>query len=201
MRHLATRVTAVALIALTLAACERGNLGPQFATTDVTGADWGRDFHLIDQNMVPRSVADYRGKVTLVFFGYTHCPDECPTTLAKMGQAVDRLGTDGSRVQGLFVSMDPQRDTPAVLAQYAPAFHPTFVGLTANETAIAETAREFRVSYDPRTPDENGVYLADHTAVIFVFDDSGRLRLLMPDSVGVDAVVHDLNLLLSGVGT
>jgi protein SCO1/2 len=184
-----------------LAACGRGDLRTQFATSDVTGVAWGRDFHLIDQNSAPRSVADYRGRVLLVFFGYSHCPDECPTTLAKMAQAVDRLGTEGSRVQGLFVSMDPERDTLPVLARYVAAFHSTFVGLTGNEATIAETAREFKLRYDPRTPEENGVYLADHTAVIFVFDERGRLRLLVPGTAAVDTLVHDLDLLLQASGT
>ena len=201
MKQWPGRVTAIALTALTLAACGRGDIRTQFVTSDVTGAAWGRDFHLIDQNRVRRSVADYRGRVLLVFFGYTHCPDECPTTLAKMAQAVDRLGPEGRRIQGLFVSMDPERDTPPVLARYVAAFHSTFVGLTGNEATIAETAREFRVTYDPRTPDENGVYLADHTAVIFVFDESGRLRLLVPGTAAVDTIVHDLDLLLQDSGT
>jgi protein SCO1/2 len=155
---------------------------------------------LIDQNMAPRSVADYQGKVALLFFGYTHCPDECPTTLAKMARAVGLLGPDGHRVQGLFVTMDPARDTPAVLAQYMQAFDPRFVGLTANETTIAATAREFKVFYDPRKPGESGDYTVDHNAVIFVFDGRARLRLLMPATTGVDSMVHDLNLLLRDLG-
>jgi protein SCO1/2 len=187
------------VITLTLAACDQEAPAPKFQANDVTGSNWGRDFELIDQNGAPRSMADYRGKVVLVFFGYTHCPDECPTTLAKMAQAVNRLGLDGDRVQGVFVTVDPSRDTPAVLAQYVQAFHPKFVGLTANRPTIAATAKEFKVSYDSRNPDKSGIYIVDHNTVIFVFDGTGRLRLLTRADMGVNAMVHDLNLLLQEI--
>ena len=198
MTRLRTAI-AVVVIALTLAACDQEALRPKFQANEGTGANWGRDFELIDQNAVPRSVADYRGKVVLVFFGYTSCPDECPTTLAKMAQAVNRLGSDGDRVQGLFVSVDPSRDTPAVLGQYVRAFHPKFVGLTADQATIAATAKEFKVSYDSRNPDKSGIYVVDHNTVIFVFDGTGRLRLLTRADMGVNAMVHDLNLLLQEI--
>ena len=141
-------------------------------------------------------LADYRDKVVMLFFGYTHCPDMCPTTLAKMAQAVDRLGDDGQQVQGLFVTVDPARDTRTVLAQYVPAFHPSFVGLSADEATTAATAKDFKVFYAAQKPDDHGFYTVDHNAGIFVFDTQGRLRLFMSAETQIDAMVHDLKVLL-----
>ncbi len=134
----------------------------------------------------------------MLFFGYTNCPDECPTTLAKMAQAVDRLGEDGKRVQGLLVTVDPVRDTPSVLTKYVAAFHPRFVGLSASKTTIAATAKDFKVFYETGKPAKSGIYTVDHTSGIFVFDPQGRLRLFMGPKIWVDAMVHDLKLLLGG---
>lgn len=181
---------------LVLAACSRTEPGEKFQASDVTGVNWGRDFHLVDASGAPRSLADYRGKVVMLFFGYTNCPDECPTTLAKMAQAVDRLGEDGKRVQGLFVTVDPARDTPAVLARYVPAFHPSFVGLTADVATIKATAKDFKILAETQKPNEQGFYTVDHSSGIFVFDTQGRLRLFMGARIWVDAMVHDLKLLL-----
>ncbi|MEO8567135.1 MAG: SCO family protein [Betaproteobacteria bacterium] len=190
---------ALVAAALLIAACGRSEPGVKFQASDVTGVKWGRDFHLTDPTGAPRSLADYHGKVVMLFFGYTNCPDECPTTLAKMAQAVDRLGEDGKRVQGIFVTVDPTRDTPALLARYAAAFHPSFVGLTASEAVIAATAKDFKVFYEPQPHDDRGSYGVDHNSGIFVFDPEGRLRLFMGDKIWVDAMVHDLELLLHGV--
>jgi protein SCO1/2 len=137
----------------------------------------------------------------MLFFGYTNCPDECPATLAKMAQAVDRLGADGQRVQGLFVTVDPARDTRTVLAKYVPAFHPTFVGLSADEATIAAMAKDFKVFSEAQKGDEHGHYTVDHSSGIFVFDTQGRLRLFMGSKIWVDAIVHDLKLLLSEAST
>ena len=114
--HRAWPLAGLATVVLVLAACSRSEPVVKFQASDITGVKWGRDFHLIDPTGTPRSLADYHGKVVMLFFGYTNCPDECPTTLAKMAQAVDRLGEDGKRVQGIFVTVDPVRDTPAVLS-------------------------------------------------------------------------------------
>lgn len=187
-----------ALIAATiaLAACSASAPGEKFQASDITGASWGRDFHLLDTSGTPRSLADYHGRVVMMFFGYTNCPDECPTTLAKMAQASDRLGPDGTHVQGLFVTVDPARDVPAVLAQYVSAFNPTFVDLSGSSATIAATAKEFKVFYDAQKPEASGFYTVDHQAGIFVFDAHGRLRLFMGPTVTADAMVHDLGLLL-----
>lgn len=194
---LATLATAVLL----LAACSRTEPTEKFQASDVTGATWGRDFRLTDFNGNARSLADYRGKVVMLFFGYTHCPDECPTTLNKMAQAIDRLGRDGSRVQGLFVTIDPVRDTPAVLRDYLHAFHPSFVGLTADAATIAATTKDFKVVDELEKPDAHGDYSVDHSSGIFVFDGEGRLRLFMGPRIWIDAMVHDLRLLLAAPTT
>lgn len=185
-----------ACLVLALAACSRSAPQEKFQASDITGVTWGRDFHLVDPVGTPRSLADYRGKVVMLFFGYTNCPDACPMTMAKMAQAVDRLGADGLRVQGLFVTVDPARDTPTVLQRYAPAFHPTFVGLRADAATTANTAKDFKVFYELQKPSAQGFYTVDHTSGIFVFDTQGRLRIFMGDKVWVDAMVHDLKLLL-----
>jgi protein SCO1/2 len=133
---------AVILTALLLG-CDRG---PSFRSTDITGADFGKDLQLVDHNGQPRSLGDFRGKVIVVFFGFTHCPDVCPTTLAELARALEKLGADGDRVQVLMVTVDPERDTPEVLKQYVTALDPRFLGLTGDADAIARTARSSRCS-------------------------------------------------------
>ncbi len=194
-------VLAVLLVAVVLVsgACSRTEPKEKFLASDVTGVNWGRDFHLVDPGGAPRRLTDYRGKVVMLFFGYTNCPDACPTTLAKMAQAVDRLGPDRQRVQGIFVTVDPGRDTPAVLAKYASAFHPSFVGLSADEATTAATAKDFKVFYSAQKPDASGFYTVDHSSGIFVFDSQGHLRLFMGPNIWIDAMVHDLKLLLRDV--
>jgi protein SCO1/2 len=195
VRRASLAIAMITVLAVTTA-CSRSEPHAGFQAFDVTGADWGRDFHLFDAAGTARSLADYRGKVVMLFFGYTNCPDECPTTLARMAQAVDRLGPNGAQVQVLFVTVDPKRDTPAILAQFVHRFHPAFVGLSADEATTAATAKEFKVYYKAGQPDEHGVYAVEHNSGIFVFDASGRLRLYMHANAGVDAMVHDLGLLL-----
>lgn len=180
-----------------LAACGPSEPKLKFQAADVTGAKWGKDFHLVAPDGTPRSLADYRGKVVMLFFGYTNCPDACPATLVKMTKAVDQLGPDGQRVQGLFVTLDPVRDTAAILQRYAAAFHPSFVGLSADPATTANTAKEFKVFYELQKPDAQGFYTVDHSSGIFVFDGRGRLRVFMGANIWVDAMVHDLELLLN----
>jgi len=133
-----------------------------FEAVDVTGVDWGKDFQLTDHTGRKRSLADFRGRVVTVFFGYTQCPDVCPTTMAKLGETMKLLGDDSHGVQGLFVTVDPKRDTPQVLAQYVPAFHPAFLGLYADEETTARTAKEFKVYFHAQPPNEHGSYSVDH---------------------------------------
>ena len=197
IRGLGLRGLIVVFVAtLVLAACGREDARHKFQSTDITGVEWGKDFHLTDHSGTPRSLADFRGKVVVVYFGYTHCPDMCPMTLANMAQAVERLEDDGQRVQGLFVTVDPARDTAAVLAQYVPAFHPTFLGLYGNAETIAATAKDFKVFYAAQQPNKKGVYTVDHNSAVFVFDTTGRLRLYVNTDTEVEVLVHDLKVLL-----
>jgi protein SCO1/2 len=180
--------------ALALAACDAS--GPSFKYTDITGADYGRDFSLTDHTGKPRTLADFRGKVVVVFFGYTRCPDVCPTTLADLKIAREQLGEDGKRVQVLFVTVDPERDTQQLLANYVPAFDPSFLGLYGDAAATVRVAKEFKVFYQKvpgKTPDS---YTVDHTSGSYVFDPQGRLRLLVRPG-NVPNLVADLRTLLN----
>jgi protein SCO1/2 len=172
----------------------------KFKSADITGASWGKGFHLTDQNGKPLSLADFKGKVVLLFFGYTHCPDVCPTTMAELAQVMQQLGADAKRVQVLFVTVDPARDTPQVLKQYVPAFNPTFIGLYGNADATAAVAKEFHVVYQ-KQPDGGsggpGDYTVDHSAGTYIYDPQGRLRLFAGYGVPVKDYVHDLKRLLT----
>jgi protein SCO1/2 len=169
---------------------------PTFNNVDVTGADYAREFELTDHTGARRTLADYRGKVVAVFFGFTQCPDVCPTTLADMAQVRKTLGTDGDKLQVLFITVDPERDTPEVLKQYVPGFDPTFVGLYGTGEEIARTAKEFKVFYQKSPGKTPTSYTIDHTAGTFVFDKEGRLRLFLKHGGGTDPIVADLKKLL-----
>lgn len=158
-RLLAWLIAAAALVAgavLAFAAFQPAEV--KCEAVDITGADWGRDFRLTGHDGRPSSLADFRGKAVALFFGYTHCPDMCPTSMAKLAEAVRLLGPDGVEVQGLFVTVDPKRDTPEVLAQYVPAFHPAFLGMFGDPQTTARTAKEFKVFYSAQPPNEHGSY-------------------------------------------
>jgi protein SCO1 len=186
------RCVALLLIAV-LAACGAG--GPAFQASDISGSSFGRDFELKDPQGRTRTLADFRGKAVVLFFGYTQCPDVCPTTLAALAEAMKRLGADADRVQVLFVTVDPERDTPALLAQYVPAFDPRFLGLYGDADATARTAKEFKVLYQ-KVAGPTGNYTMDHSAGTYVFDPQGRLRLYVSNGQGPDVFVHDLRELL-----
>ena len=185
------------VLAALLGACDRPAQKPQFGLVDVTGAAFGKALDLTDHNGKPRTLADFRGKVVTVFFGFTHCPDACPTTLAEMSQVMRELGPDADKVQVLFVTVDPERDTPQVLSQYVPAFHPSFLGLSGDAEATARTAKEFKIFYQ-KQPLKTGGYSVDHSAGTYVFDREGRLRLFAPYGKGAAAMLHDIRLLLAG---
>ena len=169
-----------------------------FKNTDVTGLGYARDFALKDQDGKPRSLADFKGKAVVIFFGYTHCPDVCPTTMAEMAEVMKQLGPDADRVQVLFVTLDPERDTPALLKQYVPAFDPRFIGLWGDTDATAKVAKEFRVFYQKVPGKDAGSYTLDHTAASYVFDPQGRVRLFVRHGQGPEPIVHDLKMLLAG---
>jgi protein SCO1/2 len=187
------RSLAAALVALTLVACDSG--GPKFRNVDLTGAEYARGFALTDHNGKPRTLADFNGKVVVVFFGYTRCPDVCPATMLQMKEVMGKLGPDADRVQMLFVTLDPERDTQQVLAQYVPAFDPRFLGLYGDSETTLKTAKEFKVFYEKRAGSSPGAYTIDHTAASFVFDPKGRLRLYVKHDQ-VDSLVDDIQTLL-----
>jgi protein SCO1/2 len=192
------RLVAFALVAvLFVAGCgkESGGNGP-FELTDVTGAPFGKSLALTDHNGQRRTLADFKGKVIAVFFGFTHCPDACPTTMAELASVAKALGPDATRFQVLFVTVDPERDTPDVLRQYVPAFNPTFLGLWGTPDELARTAKEFKV-YFQKQPQPGGGYTMDHSAGTFIFDTSGRLRLFAQYGAGSKAILHDVKLLLA----
>lgn len=181
-----------------LTACQPDK--PQFRAIDITGADYAQNFQLTDFDGKPRSPADFNGKVVVVFFGYTQCPDVCPTTMGEMVQVKKLLGADGDKLQVLFVSVDPERDTPEVLKAYMGSFDPGFLGLyAASPDALAALARDFKVYYkrvDGKTPTS---YTMDHTAASYVYDTQGRLRLFSRYGSGAQAMADDIKLLLRGV--
>jgi len=187
------RLLAVLALAA-LAGC--GAHGPSFDGSDVTGSSFGRDFTLTDPTGRTRTLADYKGKAVAVFFGYTQCPDVCPTTLAALAGAMKILGPDADRVQVLFVTVDPERDTPELLAQYVPAFDPRFVGLRGDAAATERTAREFKIIYQKVPGTAPGRYTVDHSAGTFLFDPQGRLRVYEGNAASPEVFAHDLRALL-----
>lgn len=192
MKILSTLILSCTLL---LAACSQP---PSFKSTDISGADWGKGFSLTDPQGRSRSLADFKGKAVVVFFGYTQCPDVCPTTLLSMREVLNRLGDDAARVQVIFVTLDPARDTAQVLAEYVTAFHASFIGLRGDEATIAAAARDFKVFYAKQAGTEPGSYNIDHSTGSFVFDPQGRLRLLVRHGETPDNVAADLKLLLAG---
>ncbi len=192
MRRLAAGFIFV-LAALT-AGCNTSQ-GPAFQLTDITGADFGRDIHLTDHTGKLRALADFKGKVVVVFFGYTHCPDVCPVTLSELATVAKELGKDAERMQVLFITVDPERDTPDGLSKYVPAFNPAFLGLYGDLEATMRTAREFKVIVN-KQPATAGGYSVDHSAGTYIYDPAGRLRLFASYGQGAPKMLHDIRLLL-----
>lgn len=182
------------LVVLLLAGCHGDK--PAFESTDVTGADFGKTFTLTDQNGKQRSLQDFRGQVVVVFFGFAHCPDVCPTTLAELAGAVRKLGPAGDKVQVVLVTVDPDRDTQEVLGKYVTAFNPKFLGLRGNAEETARVAKEFKVIYQKVEGQKPENYTMDHSAGSYVFDANGRLRLYVGYGRGADVFAHDIGLLL-----
>ncbi|MDB5946068.1 MAG: family protein-like protein, partial [Ramlibacter sp.] len=169
---------------------------PQFSSIDMTGADYAKDFRLADHNGQPRSLKDFQGKVVVLFFGYTQCPDVCPTTMTELAQVKKLLGPDGDKLQVLFVTVDPERDTPAVLKGYMANFDPTFLALRGTPEQLAGMAKDFKVYYkkvDGKTPTS---YSMDHSAASYVYDQQGRLRLYTRYGSGPQALASDIRLLM-----
>lgn len=193
------RRTLIALAAAgCLAACT--DTKPSFTAVDITGADYARDFHLTDHNGKERSLQDFRGKVVVVFFGFAQCPDVCPTSMAELAQVKQSLGADGDKLQGLFVTVDPERDTPEVLKAYMANFDPSFLALRTSPEGLAALAKDFKVYYkkvEGKTPTS---YTMDHSAGSYVYDPQGRLRLYVRYGSGADALLADVRQLLKQAG-
>lgn len=190
------RLLFLLLAAALLAGC--GESKPQFKATDVSGLNFSGDFHLTDHNGTPRTLAGFRGKVVVMFFGYTHCPDVCPTTMSDLAAAMKKLGAEANRVQVLFVTVDPGRDTPELLSKYVPAFHPSFLGLRGSPEETARTAKDFKILYQKQPGQTPDSYTVDHSAGSFIFDTQGRLRLYVSYGQGAEVFAHDIGLLLRG---
>jgi protein SCO1/2 len=191
MKRRSLLVASAALIA----AC--GENKPQFKAVDLTGADYAKDFSLPDASGKMRSLQDFRGKAVVVFFGYTQCPDVCPTTMAEIAQARKILGPDGDKVQGVFITVDPERDTPEVLRAYMANFDPSFVALRGTPEQTAAIAKDFKVYFKKVDGKSAGNYTMDHSAASFVYDAQGRLRLYTRYGTGSQALADDLKLLLA----
>jgi len=189
-------IVAAPLLALgLLAGCTPAE--PVFKSTDISGTSYGKTLRLTDHHGQERTLADFKGKVVTIFFGYTQCPDVCPTALSGMSSVMQALGPDAERVQGIFVTVDPERDTPELLAQYVPVFDARFLGLYGTPEKIAEVAKEFRVFYR-KSGDLAGHYTIDHTAGTYVFGPDGRPRLYVKHAEDPTVVAADIKALLAG---
>ena len=189
---------AAALATGLLAACsEQQGAAAPFAGIDITGADYATGFQLTDHNGQQRTLADFKGKVVVVFFGYTQCPDVCPTSLGELAEAKRLLGADGDKLQGLFVSVDPARDTPEVMKQYMASFDPSFLALYTTADGLPELAKRFRVYYKKVDGQTATSYTMDHSAGSYVYDTQGRVRLYTRYGSGAPALAGDVKKLLA----
>ena len=189
-----SRLALLSAAGILLGACTEGKL--QFSSIDMTGADYARDFRLTDHTGKPRSLADFKGKIVVLFFGYTQCPDVCPTTLTELSQVKQLLGADADKLQVLLVTVDPQRDTAEVLKAYMANFDPAFLALRGTPEQLAAMAKDYKVYYkrtEGKTPTS---YSMDHSAASYVYDTQGRLRLYTRYGSGVQALASDIKLLL-----
>lgn len=185
---------------LALVACDGKPPVPKaaFASTDITGLNYGQSFELTDHTGQRRTLADYKGKVVVMFFGYTHCPDVCPTTLAEMAQVKKQLGAEGDKLQVVFVTLDPERDTQEALAGFVPAFDPSFVALRGDATQTQKVAADFKVFMQKVKAKDSDTYTIDHTAATYVFDPQGRVRLFIRHGQDMAAVLKDIQQLIAG---
>lgn len=184
----------IGLITFLAVACE-SNVAPKFQSTDITGASFGQDFKLADHSGTLRTLEDFKDKVVVIFFGYTQCPDMCPATMGLLAEAVKQVGDDAGRVQVIFITLDPERDTPKVLEQYMASFDPGFIGLSGDEETIKAIAADFKV-YSQSKAHQSDSYTVDHSTGIYLFDTTGRIRLYARYGTEVEVLVHDIKALL-----
>jgi protein SCO1 len=190
------RFSLAALVLLAAVSC--GGDQPKFRSTDITGVDYGRELALTDHTGRPRTLEDFRGKAVVLFFGFTHCPDVCPTTLADTARALKTLGPQAERVQVLMVTVDPERDTPELLGKYVTSFDPRFLGLRGDPAATQRAAKEFKIYFEKRKAGDT--YSVDHSAQSYVLDPQGRLRLLVRQDRIAEDLPPDLRTLLKEGG-
>lgn len=183
-----------ALLAGVLPSCTRET--PKFTSVDITGADYARDFALTDHKGQPRSVRDFAGKIVAVFFGFAQCPEVCPTTMAEMAEVKKLLGPDGDKLQVIFITVDPERDSAEVMKAYMANFDPTFIALLPSPAQLEAVAKDFKVFYKRVDGASSGRYTMDHTAGTYIFDTKGRIRLFSLFGSGAQVVAADMRLLL-----
>jgi protein SCO1/2 len=190
-----------ATLALALSGCDKLGLGkppaPQFKGADITGVDYAKTLALPDVNGQPRTLGDFKGKVTVVFFGYTQCPDVCPTTMAELAQVKKALGPDGDKLQAVFVTIDPERDTPEILKSYMASFDPSFVALRGTVEQTKATAKEFKIFFEKVPGKTEGSYTMDHSAGAFVLDTKGNVRLFERYGAGAEGLTSDIKALIA----
>ncbi|HEY7888377.1 MAG TPA: SCO family protein [Steroidobacteraceae bacterium] len=194
-RRRAALSVAALILSAALAAC--AGSGPPYTLKNITGLVQPLDFHLTNQDNQVVTAGDYRHDLVLLYFGYTECPDECPTTLTTLANALRTLGPEASQVRVLFVSVDPQRDTTAVLKHYVNHFGPEFVGLRPDEAELTDLSKRYRIAYHYEKPDPYGNYEVDHSNAVFIFDRDGRARLLALSDNTALQVASDLRRLLT----
>jgi protein SCO1/2 len=185
---------ALAMTAGLLAACSPDK--PQFKSIDLTGADYANGFSLPDHNGQTRTLKDFAGKIVVVFFGFTQCPDVCPTSMAELAQVKLQLGKDGDRLQGIFITLDPERDTPELLKAYMANFDPSFLALRPTQAQLPQVSKDFKIYYKKVEGKTASSYTLDHSAGSYVYDDQGRVRLYSRYGAGAGALASDIALLL-----
>ena len=200
--NLLHRMALLALVSTVLTACDQAASDAssnklQFSGVDITGADYGKALSLPDQDGRVRTMADFAGKVTVVFFGYTQCPDVCPTTMLELAQVKNALGKDGDKIQGVFITIDPERDTPAILKSYMASFDPSFIALRGTVAQTAATAKDFKVFFAKVPGKTEGSYTMDHTAGSYVIDPRGQMRIFERYGAGLEPLTADLKALLA----
>jgi len=186
-------VVGLALVVM-LSGCDSAK--PQFKAVDITGADYAQGFTLADFNGQTHSLSDFKGKVVVLFFGYTQCPDVCPTTLSELVEAKKLLGANGDKLQGVFVTLDPERDTAELLKNYVTNFDPSFVAFVPTLAQLPALGKDFKLYFQKVQGKTPGSYTLDHTAASYVYDPQGKLRLFVRYGSGARALAQDVSLLL-----
>ncbi len=190
------KILFMSVLVLVLSACQPSEPKLKFVATDITGADFGQTLNLTDHNGKPRTLEEFKGKAVALFFGYTHCPDVCPSTMTDMKQTMKLLGTRADELQVLFVTLDPARDTQDVLARFVPSFDPRFLGLYGDETQIEATAKTFKIFVNKVPTKKGNDYTIDHSAGMYVFDKAGKIRLYVDYGQKPADIANDIKQIL-----